>query len=171
MVHSFGIPVWTQCIVCAIVHQQVFSSHLCASIEFDPSNDMWVLCNMFGNITELYEDMNWFSTMESDPCVDNWAFITCNDETYSRIISLLFFQDVGNENEFINTTYWPQKIEIILFQTTSFRGQIHSDNLPNTTQGLHLENTLLSVTMTQFNDDDFDLSYLSNLYHFVLNNL
>ena len=170
--HPFGSLVWTHCIVYAIAHM-VSTSHLCGDSKFDPSNDTWVLCNMFGNITELYEDFNWFSTNinASDPCIHNWEFVTCNTETYSRIISLSDFRNVGNENEFINTTYWPQKIETIMFWSSNFRGQIHLDNLPNTTQTVYSLNTLLSVNMTQFNDDDFDLSYLNHLQWFAFDNL
>ena len=104
------------------------------------NNDTWVLCNMFGAITDLSTNYNWFSTDHPNPCTNgstNWTFITCNNE--DRVIGLGNFKTVGSNDgivgQVINTTYWPEKMETIIIDGNNFLGgELHFDNLPNTTR-------------------------------------
>ena len=127
-----------------------------------PDNDTWVLCHMFGAIGDLSSNYNWFSTDNPNPCTNgssNWTFITCNEE--DRVIGLGNFETVGSNNDnitqIINTTYWPQKIQSIVIDNDNFLGgELHFDNLPNTTQTVMISSksdwSNFTINVSQFPD-------------------
>ena len=126
--------------------------------SFDLDNDTWVLYNMMGNVTELQTYYSWFDPNNPNPC-NNWTFVVCDNN--DKVIELSDFRGVGNyyNQEAINTTYWPQKIQSIKFHDVYFVGRLILDNLPNTTKKIDMYYTSL-----QFNFTDFPwLSHLDNL--------
>ena len=124
----------------------------------DTDNDAWILKNMFGMIDDLYlSNYSWFST--ESPC-QNWAFVTCNNN--SRVIGLDGFQQIGNKNQTINTTFWPPKLLNLSFYSANFGGALTLSNLPNTIQNISILNCLNLV---------FDQNYHSNYnYNYDHNN-
>ena len=139
---------------------------ICDDIRFDPSNDTWVLCNMFGSISQLYKDSNWFSYDSPDPCNNGWNFITCTNqsnhlnESVLRITNIGNFSDVGNSTQSVNTTYWPQKLLSVEFWYPNFSCILMLDTLPNTIESI----TFHKVPAMVLNSTNMgNISHLDNL--------
>ena len=143
---------------------------ICANINFDPLNDVWVLCNMFGNITQLYQEKNWFSYDAPNPCNDSWEYTQCrfdSTQNKSRLSSIGDFSGVGDITQSINTTYWPQKLKYFDCQNASFGGMLTFDNLSNETmERISIANSDgLIINLTNMPD----LSNFNNLRTFEIN--
>ena len=116
---------------------------------------------MFGHISDLETNYRWFLYAAPDPCANDWSFVWCNED--GRVTQLQSFNKVGDAygNEFIDTTYWPEKLEMIYFNNPLFDGMIQlGKNLPNSTQTIVIFGEHSNLYMV-INGTDFpNLSHL-----------
>lgn len=153
-----------------LFHVNGDSDFICDNTRFDPHNDTWVLCNMFRNISQLYQEYSWFSHTAPDPCGDEWTFINCtydNDLNQTRITSIGDFNKIGDSNQSINTTYWPEKMVNFEFNFATFGGILNFDNLSKELEMIRIE---MSGELVLNFEDMTDLSNFTNLKTFFFAN-
>ena len=111
---------------------------------------------MFGDITQLYQDSNWFSYDAPNPCNHSWEFTECtHDEKQNkyRVSSIGGFNKVGEITQLINTTYWPQKLTQFDCHTAYFGGILNFDNISNETIKIRIfKCNQLKINLTNMRD-------------------
>ena len=107
---------------------------ICDSFIFpNVSNDAWILCNMFQNISSfLSSEFNWFSS--DNPCDwDSTDAIICNqDKRMTHLDMMIYGNDYRSTftNHWIKLTLFPSNLKILQLHGCGFKGNVDFSRLP-----------------------------------------